>query len=167
MRTIRLRAEIDADPAEVFATVAEFDRWPALATDVRAVVTTASTAGQPRESYWEVNFRRGVMRWREAEVVDPVLLRIDFDRTDGDFEDFHGSWQVFGAPGGPAEALFEVTYDFGIESLAGLMDPIAERVIKRSVCEVLNGQFDGVRVVEGAEALTDLGTPLVMTRGNS
>jgi len=167
MRTIRLRAEIDADPAAVFAAVAEFDRWPALAADVREVVTTPASAGQPRESRWEVNFRRGVMRWREAEVVDPVLLRIDFDRTDGDFEDFHGSWQVFDASGGTAEALFEVTYDFGIESLAGLMDPIAERVIKRSVCEVLNGQFDGVRVVEGAEALTDLGAPLVTTKGNS
>ena len=29
--------------------------------------------------------------------------------------------------------LFEVTYDFGIESMAGILDPIAERVIKRVV----------------------------------
>lgn len=59
-----------------------------------------------------------------------------------------------------AEVLFEVTYDFGIESLVGIMDPIAERVITRAVCAVLSGLFRDIRVLEGAEALTDLAGPI-------
>jgi ribosome-associated toxin RatA of RatAB toxin-antitoxin module len=157
MRAIRLRAEIEADPAGVFCAITDFGRWPGLAADIREVVTVpAPRPGAARETYWEVNFRRGVLRWREDEVVDPVRLRVEFDRTDGDFEEFHGTWQVCPASGGAAEVTFEVTYDFGIESLAGLMDPIAERVIKRAICTVLSGLFGEVAVLEGAEALTDL-----------
>ena len=106
-----------------------------------------------------MNFRRGIMRWTELETIDDERLRIHFDQIDGDFEDFHGSWQVLPADDG-AQVLFEVSYDFGIESLVGIMDPIAERVIKRSVCAVLSGLFADIRVLEGAEALTDLAGPV-------
>src|ERR1044071_2636917 len=109
MRTIRLRAEIDADPAGVFLAVTDFGRWPALAADVRDVaVVRAAGPGTPRETCWEVNFRRGVLRWREEEVVDLVRLRVEFDRTDGAFQDFRGSWQASPAQGGAAEVTFEV-----------------------------------------------------------
>ncbi len=36
------------------------------------------------------------------------------------------------------------------------MDPIAERVIKRVVCDVLAALFGHITVLEGGEALTDL-----------
>ena len=104
---------------------------------------------------WVVNFRRGLMRWHEEETVDADALRIDFDQTDGDFAEFHGSWQLTPVLGG-AQVMFDVTYDFGIESMAGLMDPIAERVIKRVVCSVLSALFGDVTVTEGGEALADL-----------
>jgi ribosome-associated toxin RatA of RatAB toxin-antitoxin module len=161
MRTIGLRAEADQEPAVVFVAIADFERYPALAADVRAVRTTpAAHPGTPQLSDWEVNFRRGIMRWTERELLDADRLRIEFEQTDGDFEDFRGSWQLSAAQAGGTEIAFEVSYDFGIESLAGLMDPIAERVIKRVVCEVLACTLGNVRVVEGAEALRDLGEPL-------
>lgn len=161
MRSIRLRAETDLDPVTVFIAVADFDRYPSLAADVREVRTVpAANPDAPKETYWEVYFRRGIMRWTETDVIDLDRLRIEFEQLDGDFEDFHGSWQVTPVRAGGAEILFEITYDFGIDSLAGLMDPIAERVIKRAVCEIFSGLFGDVRVLEGAEALTDLGALL-------
>ena len=157
MRAIMLRVAIAADPVAAFAAIADFERYPSLADDVRDVRTDSSRV--PRESHWVMNFRRGIMRWTELEVIDDNRLRIHFDQTDGDFEDFHGSWQVLPRPDG-AEVLFEVSYDFGIESLVGIMDPIAERVIKRAVCAVLSGLFVDIDVLEGAEALTDLAAPV-------
>src|SRR5437660_6192141 len=148
-----LRVAVPADPVTAFAAIADFERYPSLADDVRAVRTDSSRL--PRESHWVMNFRRGIMRWAELEMVDEERLRIQFDQIDGDFEDFHGSWQLLPGDRG-AEVLFEVSYDFGIESLVGIMDPIAERVIKRAVCAVLSGLFGDIRVLEGAEALTDL-----------
>lgn len=157
MRSIHLRVEVAAvDPAAAFGLVADFTRFPDLAEDVHAVETTPGT---PRMSDWEVNFRRGIMRWTEREAVDHQRLRIDFEQTDGDFEEFRGSWHLTDAPLG-AEVHFEVTYDFGIESLAGIMDPIAERVIKRAICSVLAGLFTDLAVREGGEALDDLAQPV-------
>jgi ribosome-associated toxin RatA of RatAB toxin-antitoxin module len=152
-----LRIAIPAEPVAAFAAIADFERYPSLADDVREVRTDPSR--MPRESHWVMNFRRGIMRWTELEVLDHERLRIHFDQTDGDFEDFHGSWQVVPTAHG-AEVLFEVSYDFGIESLVGIMDPIAERVIKRAVCTVLTGLFVDIQVLEGAEALTDLAGPV-------
>jgi ribosome-associated toxin RatA of RatAB toxin-antitoxin module len=139
-----------------FQRVADFGLFPSLAEDVRAVdVHPAPSPDVPRDSDWEVNFRRGVMRWNEWESVDPARLRIEFDQTDGDFSEFHGSWQLVPVHGA-AEVVFEVTYDFGIESLAGIMDPIAERVVKRVICSVLTELFGEIQVLEGGEALVDL-----------
>jgi ribosome-associated toxin RatA of RatAB toxin-antitoxin module len=157
MRTVRLHIRFPVDdPVAAFHAIADFAAFPALADDVRAVdVHPAPVPGAPRDSDWTVNFRRGLLRWNEWESVDADRLRIEFEQTDGDFADFHGHWQLT-ATGGGCAARFEAGYDFGIESLAGLMDPIAERVITRVVCSVLTGLFGDITVIEGGGSLVDL-----------
>jgi ribosome-associated toxin RatA of RatAB toxin-antitoxin module len=155
MRTTRLRVRCaGGDVPGAFLRIADFGRFPSLAADVRSVEVHPGP-GRDRDSDWEVNFRRGVMRWNEWESVDVDRLRIEFSQTDGDFAEFHGFWQLTEVPGG-FEVEFGVTYDFGIDSLAGIMDPIAERVVKRVICSVLAELFGGIAVLEGGEALTDL-----------
>ncbi|GAB1515632.1 type II toxin-antitoxin system RatA family toxin [Actinophytocola sp. KF-1] len=151
MRATSIKVRVrTGDVAAALTEIADFTRFPDLAPDVRAV--TSGDGG----SDWVVNFRRGVLRWHETDTVSTADLRIDFAQTDGDFAEFHGSWRLRPVIGG-AHVTFEVAWDFGIESMAGLMDPIAERVIKRVVCDVLRGLFGAVTVLEGGEALTDLG----------
>lgn len=145
--SIKVRIRTDDVPSAVTA-IADFTRFPALAPDVRQVVA------DDRGSEWTVNFRRGVLHWHETDTVSD--LRIDFAQTEGDFAEFHGSWLLRPVLGG-AHVTFEVTWDFGIDSMAGLMDPIAERVIKRVACDVLRGLFGEIAVLGGGEALTDLG----------
>jgi ribosome-associated toxin RatA of RatAB toxin-antitoxin module len=147
--SISIRIRTDDVPAALTA-IADFARYPSLADDVRAVEPDGSG------THWTVNFRRGLMRWHETDVVDPAASRIAFTQTFGDFADFHGSWTLTQVIGG-ARVDFAVTWDFGIESMAGIMDPIAERVIKRVVCDVLSGLFGEITVLAGGEALTDLG----------
>ena len=150
MRSVALTVHIAArDARAALARIAEFERYPELAADVRHV------AARDGGTDWVVNFRRGPMRWTERETVDPHALRIEFTQVDGDFETFTGSWQLVPGIGG-CVVRFEVTYDFGIESLAGIMDPIAERVIKRVVCDVLAALFGPTSLLEGGEALADL-----------
>lgn len=144
--SIKVRIRTD-DVSAALTSIADFSRFPALAPDVRQVVADAGG------SEWTVDFRRGVLHWHETDTVSD--LRIDFAQTDGDFAEFHGSWRLRPVIGG-AHVTFEVTWDFGIDSMAGLMDPIAERVIKRVVCDVLRGLFGEITVLEGGEALTDL-----------
>lgn len=151
MRAIMIKVGIrTGDVPAALRSIADFARFPSLAADVRSVTVGAEG------SDWAVNFRRGLMRWHETETVDADALRITFAQTSGDFADFHGSWRLTPVIGG-AHVVFEVTYDFGIDSMAGLMDPIAERVIKRVVCAVLFGLFGEVTILAGGEALVDLG----------
>ncbi|MFI1369202.1 type II toxin-antitoxin system RatA family toxin [Streptomyces griseochromogenes] len=160
MRTIHLRTTVPADdPDKAFERLVDFTEYSTLAEDVRSVrVHPAPEPGQPRVSEWEVNFRRGIMKWSERDVIDPVQRRVVFDQIDGDFERLEGTWQLDGVEAG-CEITFEATYDFGVDSLAGIMDPPAERVIKRSICSVLAALFGEVTVVVGGEALTDLAAP--------
>jgi len=153
MRSTRLLVALptpDADDA--LARIADFTVFPALAEDVRSVDVRRWDVDGGTSS-WVVRFRRGVLSWTEQDVVDSAEQRIDFRQISGDFADFHGSWQVT-----PGRVLFEVTYDFGIDSMAAILDPIAERVIKRVARSVLSGLFGDVVVLEGGEALADLGS---------
>jgi ribosome-associated toxin RatA of RatAB toxin-antitoxin module len=150
MRNVVLTVRIAArDARSALARIAEFERYPKLAADVREVTRRGETTD------WVVNFRRGPMRWTETERTDDRELCIRFAQTEGDFAAFAGSWRVVAGIGG-CVVRFECGYDFGIESLAGIMDPIAERVIKRVVCDVLAALFGPITVLEGGEALTDL-----------
>jgi ribosome-associated toxin RatA of RatAB toxin-antitoxin module len=153
MRTVTLVIQLPpGDVAAAFGLIADFAAFPALAQDVRAVTVQPSPAADLRSSCWTVNFRRGVLHWTELDTVDQERLEISFNQTSGDFAEFHGHWRL--SPNG--EVHFQVTYDFGVASLAGLMDPIAERVITRVVCAVLSGLFGDIAVLEGGEALVDL-----------
>lgn len=150
MRTVSLTVRIAADDARfALARIAEFDRYPALAADVRQVES------HPGGSDWVVNFRQGLLRWTSRDTVSFGRLRIDFEQASGDFAEFSGSWRVARGIGG-CVVRFEASWDFGMESLAGIMDPMAERVIKRVVCDVLSGLFPATTVLDGDDALTDL-----------
>jgi len=48
---------------------------------------------------------------------------------------------------------FQADFDFGIPSLEGILDPIAERVIKETVAWVVVGMFDVVRLADQEELI--------------
>jgi ribosome-associated toxin RatA of RatAB toxin-antitoxin module len=145
------------DEVLVFNQITDFARYPAIAPDVREVVVHADQPRKGRQrTEWTVNFLRGVMRWTEEEHIDDERMTIQFAQIEGDFDEFQGGWQMTPGPSS-CEVLLEVRYDFGIDSLAGIMDPLAERVIKRAICAVLVDITGELTVIEGGEALTDLG----------
>ena len=51
------------------------------------------------------------------------------EQITGDFDTFSGSW-VLTRDGDDTALHFEAEFDFGIPSLEGILDPIAERVRK-------------------------------------
>ena len=57
---------------------------------------------------------------------------------------------------------FECDFDFGIPSLEGILDPIAERVIAGTIAWVLVGMFPRVDLLTGADLLSTT-TPATTT----
>lgn len=148
MRSVQLVIDLPStEPDTVFAAVREFGRFPGLAPAVRSV--------EPHEggSDWEVFFRNGILRWTETDRTDAAARTIDFAQTDGDFASFAGRWHVTGMDGG-SRVDFTTDFDFGIPSLVGILDPVAERVIKETISLIVIGLFPGGTVVGDAK-LTD------------
>lgn len=153
MRHVTLEARIPGERAEtVFDTVLDFERYPALTPHVRAVQVHAGPPEPRGSSSWELYFRSGLLRWTETETFDREGLRIDFRQTDGDFDELTGTW-LLERDGADCHLRFDADFGFGIPSMDGILDPIAERVIRETIAWAVTGMFTGVEL--GGRSGTD------------
>ncbi|GAA0445869.1 type II toxin-antitoxin system RatA family toxin [Streptomyces olivaceiscleroticus] len=146
MRHVTVEALVPDVPAEtVFDAVLHFERYPELTPHVRAAAVHEGPPAPEGSSSWELYFRSGLLRWTERETYDRERLHIAFRQTDGDFDELSGTWLL--RQDGPDCALrFDADFSFGIPSMAGILDPIAARVIEETVAWAVNGMFAGVRL---------------------
>lgn len=140
MRFVTIDASVPARAAaEVFRTLADYARYPELTPVVRDVHVWTDEEGDLISS-WEVNFRNGILRWTERDVMDVAAMRIEFTQTEGDIAEFVGSWLC--RPDGDGTAVrFEALVDLGIASLADVLDPIAARTLAETITGILVGLF--------------------------
>jgi ribosome-associated toxin RatA of RatAB toxin-antitoxin module len=140
MRFVTIDALVPGRPAdEVFRTLVDYARYPELTPVVRDVQVWTDASGDLISS-WEVNFRNGILRWTERDVIDDAGLRIDFTQTEGDVAEFAGSWLCRTGSDGTA-VRFEALVDLGIASLADVLDPIAARTLAETISGILVGLF--------------------------
>src|SRR5260370_3606191 len=115
----------EGDPAAVFETLVEFERYPELVETVRSVTVNRTT---PTEisSQWSVFFRKGILHWEERDQLDRDKLTVTFEQTDGDFEVMHGSWRVL--PTSDRHAIpLPTAFAFCVTSVLSDIEPIAAR----------------------------------------
>jgi ribosome-associated toxin RatA of RatAB toxin-antitoxin module len=148
MRSLTLTVEsarISADAA--YDRIRKFETYPDLVDEVRSVVVHADDRGGPITSDWEVYFRNGPLRWSEVDYFQEQQRKIIFEQTTGDFEVFRGSWAVEPLDGG-CKVVFSTTFDFGIPSLAGILEPIAVKVLKEGIALVLHRLLEDAVIVD-------------------
>ena len=138
MRTVRLRLHVPRKPAShVYATLADFERYPRLCEAVQNVTVTG-VSEHLTVSHWEVTFRAGLLRWTEEDTFDPGALTITFRQLDGDIAVFDGSWQCSDTAQG-SEIVFCARLDMGIPSLADALEPIAVRTLIDNIVSIVRG----------------------------
>ncbi|NEB75751.1 cyclase [Streptomyces sp. SID14478] len=154
MRHVELDALIPAQQAEpVLHAVRRFERYPDLAPHVNATTVHAAHPDPKASSSWELHFRSGLLRWTEDDSVSVENGEIRFEQSDGDFDSFSGTW-AFTQSGDDVALRFDADFDFGIPSLEGILDPIAERVIKETVAWAVTGLFPDARIQGGIDLTT-------------
>ncbi|GGS25331.1 hypothetical protein GCM10010252_75500 [Streptomyces aureoverticillatus] len=159
MRHVELDAVVVGESAQaVYESLARFDRFPDLAPHVSSTTVHGTPTAAEAASSWELHFRSGLLRWTEADHFARQDGEIRFTQQDGDFDTFAGKW-AFTQQGADVGVHFEVDFDFGIPSLQGILDPIAERVIKETVAWAVTGLFENTRLRGDVE----LGTPADIT----
>jgi ribosome-associated toxin RatA of RatAB toxin-antitoxin module len=146
MRTIRLRLYVPrASASDVYATLADFERYPQLCDAVQKVAVT-EVSGHLTVSQWEVTFRAGLLCWTEEDTFDPGALTITFRQLEGDVAVFDGSWQCVDTAQG-SEVLFSARLDLGIPSLADALEPIAVRTLIANIVSIVRGLVGSAELV--------------------
>ena len=138
MREVILSGRLPGgDPAAVFQTLVEFERYPELVETVRSV-TVSRVSPTEIDSQWSVFFRKGILHWGERDHLDKDRLTITFEQIDGDFEVMYGSWRVLPTADG-CDIRFHTAFDFGVTSIESIVEPIAARVLRENVELILIG----------------------------
>jgi ribosome-associated toxin RatA of RatAB toxin-antitoxin module len=138
MRTVCLRLHVPHKSAsDVYATLADFERYPELSDAVQNVAVT-EVSENLTVSQWEVTFRAGLLRWTEEDTFDPGTLTITFRQLEGDIAVFDGSWHCVDATPG-SQIVFSARLDMGIPSLADALEPIAARTLIDNIVSIVRG----------------------------
>jgi len=132
--------------SDVYATLADFERYPQLCEAVKNVTVT-DVSERLTVSQWEVAFRAGLLRWTEEDILDPSALTITFHQLEGDIAVFDGSWRCVDAAHG-SEVLFSATLDMGIPSLADALEPIAARTLTDNIVSIVRGLVGGAELAD-------------------
>ena len=152
MPRVQISGEVDGCEArEGLALVCDYERWPDLSDAVEAVRVEREDERQSR-SFWEVTFRRGLMRWTERDELNLSELESKFELVEGDPDLFVGTWK--GEPTASGCVLtMDAEFDLGMPSLEHILDPIAVEAIEDAVESVLLKTFAGkVKVTFGERA---------------
>jgi ribosome-associated toxin RatA of RatAB toxin-antitoxin module len=158
MRTVCLRIRVPHRSAgDVYALLADFERYPELSDPVQHVTVTRVSA-KCTVSSWEVTFRAGLLRWSEEDTFDPERLSITFRQLDGDIAVFDGSWTCLDAERG-SEVIFAARLDMGIPSLADALEPIAARTLTENIVLIVSGLTGSAELVAAEIAVPAESTP--------
>lgn len=149
MRRVEIQAMVQgAEAGQVFDRLSEFERYPALVEVVRSVTVGRREPDGQLLSTWEVYFRNGILTWTEADWLRRDELRLDFAQTEGDFDTMTGAW-VLEQRGDAVSVVFTSDFDFGIPTLASIIDPVAERVLSETIQLILVRLFENVEFPSG------------------
>ena len=155
MRTVRLRLHVPHKSAsDVYATLADFERYPQLCEAVKNVTVT-DVSERLTVSQWEVAFRAGLLRWTEEDILDPSALTITFHQLEGDIAVFDGSWECTDAAQG-TEIVFFARLDMGIPSLADALEPIAVRTLTDNIVSIVRGLVGNAELVASDVAVPEV-----------
>lgn len=140
MTNVRLVAEIPGrTAADVYPVLCDFERYPELTSAVRQVRVDMRDR-ERAVSTWEVNFRKGVLRWTEEDRFSPDEHRIAFSQLEGDVDHFSGTWNLANR-NGACRVHFDADFDMGIPSLRDIIEPIAADALDENIRAILTGLF--------------------------
>jgi ribosome-associated toxin RatA of RatAB toxin-antitoxin module len=133
-------------PQDVYAVLSDFKNYAGCTDAVRGI--TVATENGRDVSTWEVNFREGILRWKEQDLFLPQEHAIRFQQIEGDLEYLAGTWSASPTPDG-SRVGFEADFDLGVGELAGSLDPIAEGALRETVQQILACLFGEVQFERG------------------
>ncbi|PPS83100.1 aromatase/cyclase [Streptomyces sp. MH60] len=141
-------------PADVYRRISDYGRYPEYSDAFREVRVEPPLPDGSTVSDWTVEFRGGLMRWRERDTYSPETYSLAFEQISGDFQTFEGSWRCEPRGGGTL-VVYTAAFDLGIPSLAEVLGPVAESTVRTNIARVLRGLADAEVIDEPSAAARD------------
>jgi ribosome-associated toxin RatA of RatAB toxin-antitoxin module len=130
---------------EVYARLSDFANYPKFSPAVRSVIITRADDGR-FYSDWEVNFREGILRWKEEDVFRPEERIFSFSQIQGDIDYFVGEWSVTENADG-CLIRFVCDFDMGMPGLNDILEPIAEQALRDNAKSIVKGLVPPVEFI--------------------
>jgi ribosome-associated toxin RatA of RatAB toxin-antitoxin module len=121
---------IDAPAALIYELAKDQERFPQFMPDVESV-TVVERHDDRVLTRWKTLIEDAPIEWLEEDRFDDVALRIDYKLLEGDLDTFEGAWTFATDPAGTLVTL-DVTYDFGVPTLAELIGPTLEKKVREN-----------------------------------
>jgi len=121
---------VDAPAALVYELAKDQERFPQFMPDVDSVTVVERHADRVL-TQWKTLIEDAPIEWLEEDRFNDAELRIDYKLLEGDLDTFEGAWTFTSDPGGTLVTL-EVTYDFGVPTLAELIGPTLEKKVREN-----------------------------------
>jgi coenzyme Q-binding protein COQ10 len=121
---------IDAPAALIYELAKDQERFPQFMPDVESVTVVERHADRVL-TRWKTLIEDAPIEWLEEDRFDDAALRIDYKLLEGDLDTFEGAWTFVPEGSGTLVAL-DVTYDFGVPTLAELIGPTLEKKVREN-----------------------------------
>jgi ribosome-associated toxin RatA of RatAB toxin-antitoxin module len=121
---------VDAPAALVYELAKDQERFPQFMPDVESV-TVVERHPDRVLTRWKTLIEDAPIEWLEEDRFDDRALCIDYKLLEGDLDTFEGTWTFTTGEGGTLVAL-DVTYDFGVPTLAELIGPTLEKKVREN-----------------------------------
>jgi coenzyme Q-binding protein COQ10 len=121
---------VDAPASLIYELAKDQERFPQFMPDVESVTVVERQADRIL-TRWKTLIEDAPIEWLEEDRFDDAALRIDYKLLEGDLDTFEGSWTFAPDAGGTLVAL-DVTYDFGVPTLAELIGPTLEKKVREN-----------------------------------
>jgi coenzyme Q-binding protein COQ10 len=121
---------IDAPAAAIYDLAKDQERFPQFMPDVESVTVVERHADRVL-TRWKTLIEDAPIEWLEEDRFDDAALRIDYKLLEGDLDTFEGAW-TFVADGSRTRVELDVTYDFGVPTLAELIGPTLQKKVREN-----------------------------------
>jgi len=159
MQTVQIRSAVRGwRRHDVYERLKDGDVYVRYAPEqVKSVSNRPAKHSDEMITTWEIYFRNGILSWTELDVYEDDNYIISFLQTEGDFDVFEGNWHV----GGVDDDLlltFTAIFDFGVPSMEAIVNPVAVRVLRHAMAEIIRKLFGGVVIDE--PSLSPIAAPM-------
>ena len=134
MPTFRMTRTVKHKPAQMFALVADVERYPEflpLCEELRIVRLVQSGEGvETLVATMRVGYKAINESFTTRVTLDEARLRIQVEYVDGPFKYLENRWTFRDAPGG-CEVEFYINYEFKNFALSLLMGTVFEKAFRK------------------------------------